>query len=60
MTQRLAYSIDELMGATGIGRTRIYEEIKSGRLKAAKCGKRTIVTADAAREWLESLNPATA
>lgn len=55
MTSKLAYSIPELVVATGIGRTTIYEEIKAGRLVVAKCGTRTIVTEAQARAWLASL-----
>jgi hypothetical protein len=39
----------------GVGRTKAYEEIKAGRLKAKKAGRRTIVGDDAAEEWLRSL-----
>ena len=39
----------------GIGRTKTYEEIKSGRLRVRKVGRRTIVTADDAEEWLSTL-----
>jgi hypothetical protein len=39
----------------GVGRTKAYEEIKAGRLRAKKAGRRTIVGDDAAEEWLRSL-----
>jgi excisionase family DNA binding protein len=39
----------------GIGRTTIYEEIKSGRLRAKKIGRRTVITEDDAEEWLRRL-----
>jgi len=38
-----------------IGRTTVYEEIKQGRLRALKCGKRTIITVDDAEAWLRLL-----
>jgi excisionase family DNA binding protein len=41
--KRLGYSIDEFCADLGIGRTKAYEEIKAGRLKARKLGRRTIV-----------------
>jgi hypothetical protein len=41
----------------GVGRTKAYEEINAGRLNARKAGKRTIIAADEAEEWL-SLLPA--
>lgn len=49
---KLAYNIPELTAASGVGRTKIYEEIKSGRLKATKAGGRTIILAEDARAWL--------
>jgi hypothetical protein len=52
-----AMSIDGFCKAYGIGRTKAYEEINAGRLKARKAGKRTIITEDDAEEWL-SLLPA--
>jgi len=38
-----------------VSRTTIYNEIKSGRLKAKKLGGRTIITAEDERAWLDSL-----
>ena len=39
----------------GLGRTKIYEAISKGQLKARKCGKRTIILVDELRQFLESL-----
>ena len=39
----------------GPGRTKAYEEIRSGRLRARKMGKRTIITEDDAEDWLQRL-----
>ena len=36
----------------GLGRTKTYEELKSGRLRARKIGKRTIISEDDAEDWL--------
>ncbi|TXH12699.1 MAG: hypothetical protein E6R03_12425 [Hyphomicrobiaceae bacterium] len=33
----------------------IYQEIKAGRLRVRKCGKRTLVPADDLREWVKNL-----
>jgi excisionase family DNA binding protein len=52
---RLAYTIDELSDASGVGRTKIYEEIRSGRLRAKKLGSRTLITAEAANDWVKQL-----
>ena len=52
---RLAYRVEEFVAVSGIGRTTLYAEIKAGRLKARKIGKRTLITAEAARAFLDSL-----
>jgi hypothetical protein len=38
-----------------IGRTRAFEEIRSGRLKARRIGKKSLITIEDAREWFASL-----
>jgi hypothetical protein len=50
-----AMSVVEFSHFYGPGRTTIYQEIKAGRLRARKCGKRTIITEDDAEDWLRSL-----
>jgi excisionase family DNA binding protein len=52
---QFAYSIEETARITSLGRTALYEEIKAGRLKARKAGRRTIIIADELRAWLASL-----
>lgn len=52
---RLAYTILELVRYTGAGRSKIYEELAAGRLKARKLGKRTLVLHGDAMAWLQSL-----
>jgi len=52
--QRAAYRIDEFCASTGLSRSKVYEEIAAGRLKAVKCGSRTLITASAGKAWLES------
>jgi len=42
-SQREGLSISEACDIAGIGRTKIYEAISEGRLKARKLGKRTLV-----------------
>lgn len=41
--QREALSIDEVREVLGLGRTRIYQAIAGGELKAKKIGRRTII-----------------
>ena len=46
-SDKIAYRVDEAVRASGLGRTTIYDEIKSGRLKAVKvAGRRLILKAD--------------
>lgn len=52
---KAAYSISEFCNLFSIGKTKTYEEIKEGRLKLTKIGRRSIVTAQAADNWLNSL-----
>lgn len=55
MPEIAAYTLPEFLRAFGIGRTKFYEEVHAGRLKARKNGTRTIVLAADARAWLEAL-----
>ena len=47
-----AYSVPQVLDRVAIGRTKLYEEIRTGRLATVKIGTRTLVTAQALREWL--------
>jgi len=52
---KLAYSIAELPGIVSLGRSHIYEEIRAGRLRTVKAGRRTLVLAEDLRAWLLSM-----
>jgi excisionase family DNA binding protein len=52
---RRALSIREFCDRYSIGRTRAYDEIASGRLRAVKAGRRTLIADDAAEAWLAAL-----
>jgi excisionase family DNA binding protein len=52
---KLSYGIDEAAQVLGMGRTKLYEEINSGRLRAVKAGKRTLIKQMDLEEWLSSL-----
>ena len=54
MTEPLAVPILEAARLGGVGRSTIYAEIKSKRLKIRKVGRRTIVAMDDLRAWLAS------
>ena len=53
--QKLAYSIPEFLAVVPIGRTKLYEELKAGRLRAVKVGKRTLILITEAERWLATL-----
>jgi hypothetical protein len=54
-SQQRAMSLAEFCRDYGTGRTTAYREIKMGRLRVRKCGKRTLVLQDDAEAWLRSL-----
>jgi hypothetical protein len=52
---RLAFSIESFADAHEIGRSSVFNEINSGRLKARKVNGRTIITDEDAAEWRANL-----
>ena len=48
-------TIHEACTYSGIGKTKLYEAINSGKLKARKAGKRTLILSDDLRDYLSSL-----
>jgi excisionase family DNA binding protein len=52
---REGLSISEASAMAGIGRTKVYEAITTGSLKARKCGKRTLILRDDLRSYLANL-----
>jgi excisionase family DNA binding protein len=52
---REGLSISEACNVAGIGRTKIYEAISDGHLKARKLGKRTLVLRADLQAFLASL-----
>jgi len=54
-SEKMAFSVDEAAMRAGIGRDKIYGYIKNGQLSAIKAGRRTLVTADALRQFLNNL-----
>jgi hypothetical protein len=52
---KLAYGINEVPEVAPIGKTRLYEEIKNGNLKARKLRGRTMILASDLAAYLEAL-----
>jgi hypothetical protein len=50
-----AYSLASFALRHGISRSKVYEEIKNGRLVARKIGDRTVILADDGRIWRNKL-----
>jgi hypothetical protein len=50
--ERLGLSIAQFCAMSSLGKTYVYSEIKNGRLRVRKFGKRTIVLVDDARRYL--------
>jgi len=53
--EKHAFSILEVMQQTSLGRSKIYEEISNGRLRAVKLGNRTLVLAEDLDKFLQAL-----
>ena len=53
--EKLAYTIKEVVEGGGGCRSVVYEAIKTGKLRARKRGKRTIILAPDFAEYLEAL-----
>lgn len=53
--QVFAYSINDAAQVAGIGRTTLYDEIRTGRLNARKAGRRTLILREDLQAWLAAL-----
>lgn len=49
-----AFTIDEFSQWARMGKTRVYEEIGKGALRAIKVGRRTLIPMEAAETWLSA------
>ena len=50
----LSFGIRQACEATGLGRSKLYQEISEGKLPVFKVGSRTLIAADDLSAWLES------
>ncbi|WP_243286688.1 helix-turn-helix domain-containing protein [Geothrix terrae] len=49
---KVALSVAEFCAQFSLGRSKAYEEIKAGRLRIVKVGRRTLITVTDAMAWL--------
>jgi excisionase family DNA binding protein len=52
---KIFYTVAEAKDALGIGTTRLYELLTSGRLRARKLGNTTLIEAESMQELVKSL-----
>jgi len=50
-----AFSIEDVMARTGLSKTKLYEEIEHGNLRARKCGVRTLILESDLDKFLNGL-----
>jgi excisionase family DNA binding protein len=55
MQNPLAHSLPAACSLASVGRTALYEAIRSGALRAVKRGRRTLILDDDLRRWVQSL-----
>jgi excisionase family DNA binding protein len=55
MQGKIGLAIAEVVELLPLGRTRLYEEIAAGRLRAHKLGRRTIIFPEDLDDFLKSL-----
>lgn len=53
--ERLAYTPEEAVRVSGVSRSRLYEAMRDGRLKARKNGRSTLILAEDLAEFLRAL-----
>lgn len=54
-TKKFAHSIAEFAQLSGLGRSFLYEQIKSGDLPVRKAGRRTLILYEEGQAWLAKL-----
>jgi hypothetical protein len=49
------FRMPDFLAWAGISRTKAYAEVKAGRLRLVKCGRRTLIRVDEAERWRDAL-----
>ena len=55
ISEQMSFTIDEVRKLTGLGRTKIYEEMKAGNLPAKKWGRKTVILKKDLESFLSNL-----
>ena len=53
--QKLAFTIEQATEASGVGRTALFAAVRTGRLRARKLGRRTLILAADLQSFLDGL-----
>lgn len=54
-TARLNHTVPQAAELANASRSKLYEEIKAGRLRILKLGRKTLITNEALGDWLRAL-----
>ncbi len=57
LSERPTLTVDEFCGMVGIGRSTFYKAVAAGDLKPRKYGKRTFVTQEEMKRFVEAMPP---
>lgn len=52
---KLLYGVTEAAELTGIGRSKLYEELTAGRIRSVKLGTRRLIPREALEEFVRTL-----
>lgn len=52
---KISMTVDEAVSYSGIGRTKLYELFKEGKLTPRKCGRRTLILVEEIDALIRSL-----
>ena len=53
--EKLLYGVSEAAEMTGIGRSKLYEELTAGRLRSVKVGTRRLIPRESLEEFVRTL-----
>jgi len=53
--EKLAYTMKEAADVLGVGKSTLYKALAAGKLSAIKLGSRTLIPADALRQWVAAM-----